>query len=79
MDAHGYSASGDDSAEIVILGESTTRSQSPYDPEIHIIRWRKDVPTSFPVHGESAPGRGVGVGAWGPPHDGEGMDLDRSV
>jgi len=34
------------------------------------------VPNSSPVHGEPAPGGGVGVGAWGPPDDGEGMRVD---
>ena len=33
------------------------------------------MPTSSPVHGEPEL-RGVGVGAWGPPAAGEGMDLD---
>jgi hypothetical protein len=75
MEAHGYSAGGDDSDEIVVLGESTTRSQSPYDPEIHTME-EVDVPTSSPVHGEPALGGGPGVGSWAPPDDGEGMDLD---
>ena len=56
------------------MGESTTRSQSPYDPAIHIME-EVDVPNSSPVHGEPALGGGVGVGAWAPPDDGEGMAL----
>ena len=36
-DVRGYSAGGDDSDEVVILGESTTRSESPYDPAIHTM------------------------------------------
>jgi hypothetical protein len=75
VDARGYSAGGDDSDEIVILGESTNRSQSPYDPAIHTIE-EVDVPNSSPVHGEDAVGGVVGVGAWGPLSHGEGMDLD---
>ena len=31
------------------------------------------MPNSSPVHGEPALGGGVGVGAWAPPDDGEGM------
>ena len=68
VDARGYSAGGDDSDEIVLLGESTTRSQSPYDLAIHTME-EVDVP-------KPALGSGVGVGAWGLPADGEGMDLD---
>ena len=54
------------------MGESTTRSQSPYDPELHTME-EVEVPNSSPVHGEPALG---GVGAWAPPDVGEGMDLD---
>ena len=35
-----------------------------------------EVPNSSPVQGGPALGGGVGVGAWAPPDDGEGMDLD---
>jgi hypothetical protein len=75
VDARGYSAGGDDSDEVVILGESTTRSQSPYDPAIHTME-EVDVPNSSPVHGEPDLRGGVGVGAWAPPAVDEGMDLD---
>ena len=57
------------------MGESTTRSQSPYDPELHTME-EVEMPTSSPVRDESALGEGVGVGAWAPPDDGKGMDLD---
>jgi hypothetical protein len=75
MEAHGYSAGGDDSDEIAILGDSTNRSHSPYDPAIHTME-EVDVPNSSAVHGEPALGGGVGVGSWGPPTEGEGMELD---
>jgi hypothetical protein len=52
-------SAGDDSDEI--LGESTTRSQSPYDPAIHTME-EVDVPNSSPVHGEPGLGGGVGGG-----------------
>ena len=74
-EAHGYSAGGDDSDEVVILGESTTRSESPYDPAIHTME-EVEMPNSSPVHGEPALSGGVGVGAGAPPDDGEGMELD---
>ena len=51
------------------MGESTTRSQSPYDPAIHTME-EVDVTAST---GDNAVG---GVGAWAPPDNGEGMDLD---
>ena len=35
-----------------------------------------EMPHSSLVHGEPALSGGVGVGAWGFPADGEGMDLD---
>ena len=54
------------------MGESTTRSQSPYDQELHTME-EVEVPNSSPVHGEPALG---GVGAWSPPDVDEGMDLD---
>jgi hypothetical protein len=44
-------------------------------PVIHTIQ-EADVSSSPPVRGEPALGGGVGVGAGGPPVDGEGMDLD---
>ena len=34
-----------------------------------------EMPNSSLVHGEPALSGGVGVGAWAPPDDGEGMDL----
>ena len=51
------------------MGESTTRSQSPYDPAIHTME-EVDVTAS---RCDNAVG---GVGAWAPPDNGEGMDLD---
>jgi hypothetical protein len=77
VDAHGYSAGGDDSDDIAILGEPTPRSHSPYDLAIHTMQ-EADVPSSSSptVHSEPALAGGIGVGAWGPPDDGEGMDLD---
>ena len=60
------------------MGESTTRSQSPYDPELHTME-EVDVPNSSLVHGEPALSGGVGVGGWAPLDDGEGMDLDQTA
>ena len=57
------------------MGESTTRSQSPYDPAIHTME-EVDVPTSSLVHGEPALSGGVGVGGWAPLDDGEGMRVE---
>ena len=51
VDARGYSAGGGDIDEIVLLGESTTRSQSPFDPAIHTME-EVDVPWARREHSQ---------------------------
>ena len=70
VDARGYSAGGDDSDEVFLLGASTPRSRGTSDPAAP-AREAVDVSNSSSVPGEPAFRGGVRVGEWTPLGDGD--------